>query len=233
MPECLQQTRPFRSWNWKVILINNASGNFLGPNSAREFGKSLKKNTTLRVLDLENNYLTNSSQDESGVVDFTYCLEKNKHLLSLNMANNLMGELCGLKFEQATSINKTLISFEFGFNNFKRAQVLAIQENLNNNLRDYKEERFREWKERKRMGEEDDKMRVLVIEEDQKRIREEQNEKRMKAMEKAREELWSQFLYEAEIDKMQLIQRLEESAKIRAEKGKGRRRKKGGGKKKK
>ena len=35
-------------------------GNFLGPLTAKEFGKSLKVNTTLKYLDLDNNYLTNN-----------------------------------------------------------------------------------------------------------------------------------------------------------------------------
>lgn len=45
----------------QMLVSNNVlrklelEGNNLGPQSARAFGKSLKKNTTLRVLDLESN----------------------------------------------------------------------------------------------------------------------------------------------------------------------------------
>lgn len=50
------------------------------------------------------------------------------------------------------------------------------------------------------------------------------------------EEEWRKYLLDSEIEKQQLIQQLEEAAKIRAEKGRGRRRgmggKKGGKKKK-
>ena len=42
------------------------------------------------------------------------------------------------------------------------------------------------------------------------------------------EEEWRKYLLDSEIEKQQLIQQLEEAAKIRAEKGKGRRRGMGG-----
>lgn len=70
-------------------------GNFLGPLSAKEFGRALKVNTTLKYLDLDNNYLTNNQQDTSGVTSFTKCLYKNKTLLSLHMANNGLKATCG------------------------------------------------------------------------------------------------------------------------------------------
>ena len=42
----------------KTLRKLELEGNLLGPQSARAFGKSLKKNITLRVLDLESNQLT-------------------------------------------------------------------------------------------------------------------------------------------------------------------------------
>ena len=41
--------------NNKVLRKLELEGNLLGPNSARAFGKALKKNITLRFLDLESN----------------------------------------------------------------------------------------------------------------------------------------------------------------------------------
>jgi hypothetical protein len=39
----------------KTLRKLELEGNLLGPNSARAFGKALKNNQTLRLLDLESN----------------------------------------------------------------------------------------------------------------------------------------------------------------------------------
>jgi Ran GTPase-activating protein (RanGAP) involved in mRNA processing and transport len=109
-----------------MMLSTNASlrkleleGNFLGPNTAKEFGDVLKdKNHTLQYLDLDDNYLTNSGQDNQGVFKFAKSLFKNTTLISLSVSNNAMGPLCGEKFEESTEANTTLINFEFGINPF-------------------------------------------------------------------------------------------------------------------
>lgn len=180
----------------KMLLTNKTikklelEGNFLGANSAREFGTALKVNNTLLLLDLENNYLVNVSGDDEGVKAFTDCLNYNKTLLSLNMGNNAMDPKCGQKFMDATTVNTTLISFEFGMNDFNREQVITIQDNLNRNKMAYDEERFREWKERKRMESEESEMRILVTAEQERIIREEENEKSQLEREKQRAALW-------------------------------------------
>ena len=59
-----------------MLISNNVlrklelEGNLLGPQSARAFGKSLKKNISLKVLDLESNQLTQDGQDMQGIYDF-------------------------------------------------------------------------------------------------------------------------------------------------------------------
>lgn len=78
----------------------------------------------------------------NGIKDFIKCLEKNKTLLSLNLANNNMDEECGSLFEEATRKNNTLIDFEFGFNNFKLEDVRKIQENLKRNKAKYDADRL-------------------------------------------------------------------------------------------
>jgi Ran GTPase-activating protein (RanGAP) involved in mRNA processing and transport len=54
----------------KTLRKLELEGNLIGPQSARAFGKSLKKNITLRVLDLESNQLTQDGQDMQGIYDF-------------------------------------------------------------------------------------------------------------------------------------------------------------------
>lgn len=212
------------------LLKLELEGNLLGPKTALEFGRVLKdKNKTLRFLDLENNYLTNSGATYDEVNSFSDCLKFNKSLLHLNLANNGMVEECGERFVKSTDENKTLICFEFGFNLFLLDQIRAIQENLKRNKKAYDEERFREWKERKRMAVEEGAMRILVTSEQKDEIMKDEAEKTRIATEKARDAAWKEFLMESELEKQRLIQRLEEAAKMRKSKPK---RKKKGGKKK-
>ena len=139
-------------------------GNLLGPKTAMAFGKVLKeKNKTLRFLDLENNFLTNSGATYDEVKTFSDCLVTNTTLLHLSLANNAMNEECGERFVTNTNINETLICFEFGLNQFLLEHVRAIRANLTRNKKAYDEERFLEWKERKRMAEEERQMKVTPI----------------------------------------------------------------------
>jgi hypothetical protein len=207
------------------LLKLELEGNLLGSITARELGEALKKNKTLKYLDLDNNYLTNGGQDNDGVFKFQKCLFKNVTLLSLSMANNAMGPLCGEKFEEATEANTTLINFEFGLNPFTLEQIRKIQDNLKRNKAAYDNERMREWRERMLMSTEEEAMSIKVTGEQERKIRDEEAEELSKAREAAREEIWKQMLYEAEIERQQLIQRLEESSKMRAERGKGKKKK--------
>lgn len=140
-----------------------------------------------------------------------------------------MIEECGERFVESTRVNTTLICFEFDLNPFLLEQVRAIQENLKRNKHAYDEERFREWKERKQMAEEERNMRILVTMEQKDSMMKEEAELSRIQREKARDAAWKEFLMESELEKQRLIQRLEEAAKMRKSKPK----RKGRGKKKK
>jgi hypothetical protein len=84
---------------------------------------------------------------------------------------------------------------------------------------------MREWKERKQMATEEEAMSIKVTGEQERKIREEEAFELSKAREQARDEIWKQLLLEAEIEKVQLLQRLEESAKMRGERSKGKKKK--------
>ena len=70
-------------------------GNQLGPKSATVFGKALLVNTSLQALDLENNSLTNDSDDAKGMIELIHALSKNTTLLSLNLGNNKLEQAIG------------------------------------------------------------------------------------------------------------------------------------------
>lgn len=130
-----------------------------------------------------------------------------------------------------TSVNKDLIDFEFGFNKFSLEQIRTIQENLKRNKAQYDQDRLREWKERKLMNDEDVRLKNQYIEEHARKQQEQFEEEARELREREIDEQWRKHLLDSEIEKQQLIQQLEEAAKMRAEKGK---KKKGGmgGKKK-
>lgn len=100
---------------------------------------------------------------------------------------------------------------------------------MKRNKEAYDEERFKEWKERKRMAEEERSMKILVTAEQKDHIMQDEAEKSRIAREKARDAAWKEFLMESELEKQRLIQRLEEAAEMRRKKPKRKGRK--GGKK--
>ena len=97
----------------KTLLKVELEGNLLENGTAAEFARVLRENRTLKVLDLENNNLTNSGQTKEEVKDIAAALDENVTLLSLNLANNNMEETIGNEFVIYTERNKTLINFEF------------------------------------------------------------------------------------------------------------------------
>ena len=121
--------------------------------------------------------MTNSSQAREEVKDLAASLEDNRTLLVLNLANNGMDENIGQSFVEHTAVNWNLICFDFTENNFLLEQTQEIIWNISRNKKAYDDMRLLEWKERKRMGKEEDMMRVKVTSEEKKMIVEEEAEK--------------------------------------------------------
>jgi len=66
--------------------------------TARVFALALRKNTTLKYLDLESNNLTQDTEENGGVEEMITALAENKTLLSLNLANNRLDAQIGRAF---------------------------------------------------------------------------------------------------------------------------------------
>jgi Ran GTPase-activating protein (RanGAP) involved in mRNA processing and transport len=143
----------------------NLEGNCLGPKCAAQFGKALKQNTSLLSLNLESNQLTQDGQECWGIDEFISFLYENKTLISLNIANNSLDTTVGDKLVHATHENTTLIDLNFSFNNFNIEQIRQIQANIKRNKAAYDAERLKEWRERKQMRDEDQKLQNLYFEE--------------------------------------------------------------------
>ena len=76
----------------KTLRKIGLEGNCLGMQTARVFALALRKNKTLRYLDLESNNLTHDGEETAGVEDMIQALASNKTLLSLNLGNNKLDE---------------------------------------------------------------------------------------------------------------------------------------------
>lgn len=107
----------------KTLRKLELEGNCLGLQTAKAFALALKKNTTLRYLDLESNNLTHETEDNHGVEEMIKALAENTSLLSINLANNKLDEQIGRQFVDLFSERRfnqrTIIDFEFGFNQFR------------------------------------------------------------------------------------------------------------------
>jgi Leucine Rich repeat len=98
--------------NNKVLRKLELEGNKLGPKSIQAFGSALEQNTTLRVLDIESNDIYKDKdapfdpETKRAVVpklfSFIESMQKNKTLLSLNLANCQMDDRCGQRWVVTT-----------------------------------------------------------------------------------------------------------------------------------
>jgi hypothetical protein len=107
---------------------------------------------------------------------------------------------------------------------------------LRRNKRIFDEERLIEWKERKFMRSEDEKLKLLFMQQNSKKEQGRMEEEAREVREDELNEKWKKFMYETEIEKQQVIQQLMEAALLRNTKRGGKRKGKGGkakGKKKK
>ena len=196
---------------------------------------ALRKNRTLRYLDLESNNLTHEGDENSGVEEMIGALAHNKYLLSLNLANNKLDDQIGRQFVDLFNPRRfnqeTIIDFEFGFNQFRLEETRQIQDYLKRNKEKYDMDRLEEWRERKRMGSEDQQLSKYYLEREtdheQRRMEEEAKSTREREIDK----MWKAMQLEESEEKKRIIAQLMEAADIRGTRGK--KKKKRGGKKKK
>ena len=116
----------------KTLRKLELEGNCLGLMSAKAFAFALRNNRTLRYLDLESNNLCHEGEENQGVEDMIGALAQNTTLLSLNLANNKLDEQIGRQFVDLFNPNRfdqrTIIDFEFGFNQFRLEDVSRSNE---------------------------------------------------------------------------------------------------------
>lgn len=157
-------------------------------------------------------------------------LDKNTTLRSLNLANNQLNEDCGAKLVEKLEHNTTLIDLDFSMNQIGVEASRQIQAYLKRNKAIYDAERLKEWKERKLMRYEDQKLKELYLQEQSNKEQQRMEEEQAEIREIDLNEKWKKYMLETELEKQQIITQLTEAAILRQTKGK---KKKGKGKKKK
>jgi len=131
-----------------------------------------------------------------GVYELVEFLDHNKTLLSLNLANNQMDEKCGTMFRERIERNETLIDFDFSMNNFNIQDSRIIQDCLKRNKAAYDLKRLKEWKERKVMREEDEKLKELYLQEQSAKEQERMEEEAKEIREAELNGKWKKFILE-------------------------------------
>ena len=136
---------------------------------------------------------------------FIPALRVNKHLLSLNLGNNKLDETIGKECDDMLDDNFTLIDFEFGQNLFHLDQIRSIQQKLRRNNEIYKENRLREWRERKSMLAEDQELTSMYLIEQTKKEQDRMEEENKEHREREIDVMWKKYAEEQADIKKQVI----------------------------
>jgi len=194
---------------------------------------AIRKNKTLRSLDMESNNLTHDGEENGGVEEMIHALCQNTTLLSLNVGNNKLDEGIGRMFVDCLNQNHSLIDFEFGFNNFRLEDIRRLQDLLRRNKAEYDAARLKEWRERKMMREEDHALQKHYLEKETRVEQANMEEEAKSTREREIDKMWKAMQLEDAEEKKRTILQLMEAADIRGTKGKKKKGRKGKGKKKK
>lgn len=142
------------------------------------------------------------NEDTRGVqFYFIDALRTNKTLIALNVANNQLDDSLGKDFKNMLEVNTTLIDFEISFNMFHLTDVREIQRLLQRNNKEFNENRLREWKERKHMLNEDEKLHGMYLKEETKTEQVRMEEEAREHREMEIDQTWKKYLTEAATEK--------------------------------
>jgi len=119
--------------NYSVKKIE-LDNNALGPKTCQAFGDSLTKNNSLVYLSLDSNPLSSES-DHSGIKYISDAIKVNKSLTSLNLWRTGISAIAGGILASAIEQNTTLLFCDIGQNNIQMSDVKRIVDQLDANLR--------------------------------------------------------------------------------------------------
>eukprot|EP00397_Hematodinium_sp_SG-2012_P040096 GEMP01043881.1.p1 GENE.GEMP01043881.1~~GEMP01043881.1.p1 ORF type:complete len:392 (+),score=136.20 GEMP01043881.1:71-1246(+) len=108
-------------------------GNNLGIKTAKALADALCKNQTLRSLNLDGNNLTQSGNDQAGVISLAQSLGKNNALRVLMLPKNHITAQCGDYFCRSMEQNDTITMLDLSANELGVMQLRKVDEIVRKN----------------------------------------------------------------------------------------------------
>ncbi|KAF9147314.1 hypothetical protein BG015_011079 [Linnemannia schmuckeri] len=103
-------------------------GKILRGKGLRKLAETLKTDSTLTIL-----YLNNNSIEDNGAVALSVALKTNSNLTTLHLTRNPIGESGAVALSEALKTNSTLTTLHLGSNWFRENGVVALFETLKTN----------------------------------------------------------------------------------------------------
>ncbi|CAJ1351054.1 unnamed protein product [Effrenium voratum] len=212
----------------KGLLKLECEGNNLGVQAAEKIGEALRKNDTLRSLNLESNNLTASGNDQKGIIKLADALQENQSLRVLMLSKNGITAQAGEYFVRAIEANDSLTLVDLSGNDASPSveQLRRIDAVVQRNRERLSTIRRAERRERFALYNEEFRCRQHAMQVEAMRLEiEAMQERRLNRM-KARSERWVEEIQEKVEEERRKQEDLSEEAALRAEANKSKGKKK-------
>jgi len=203
-------------------------GNNLGMKAAEAIGEALKKNNSLRSLNLESNNLTASGGDQRGIINLAEALHENRSLRVLMLSKNGITAQAGEHLVKAIEANEMLTLVDLSGNDpsLSVEQLRRIDDAVQRNRERASAIRRAERRERFALYNEEFKCRQHYMQVEAMRLEIEAHEERRLNRMKARFDRWVEEIDEVARQKATTVEELESDAADRAAAAQGKGKKK-------
>lgn len=193
-------------------------GNNLGVRAAEAIGEALKKNQSLRSLNLESNNLTASGNDQKGITKLAEALHENRSLRVLMLSKNGITAQAGEHLVKAIEANEMLTLVDLSGNDpsLSVEQLRRIDDAVQRNRERASAIRRAERRERFALYNEEFKCRQHYMQVEAMRLEIEAHEERRLNRMKARFDKWVEEIDETAREEKNTIEELESDAADRA-----------------
>merc|ERR1719499_906934 len=173
-------------------------GNNLGVRAAEAIGEALRKNNSMRSLNLESNNLTAAGNDQKGIIKLADALRDNSSLRVLMLSKNCITVQAGEHLVKAIEMNESLTLVDLSGNDpsFSVEQLRRIDAAVQRNAARQSAIRRAERRERFALYNEEFKCRQHYMQVEAMRLEIEAHEERRLNRMKARFEKWAEDLQE-------------------------------------
>jgi len=202
-------------------------GNNLGIKTAKAMADALKINRTLRCLNLDGNNLTQSGNEQSGVISLAEALAENNILRVLLLSKNHITGQCGDLFCSAMESNKTLTLLDLSGNELGVMQIRKVDEIVRQNREVLSTKRRAERRERFTLHAEEFRCRQYDMQVEAMRLEVEALEERRLNRMRDMYQNWKKDTEDRKLKEAELIELTMQEAEERKAAQKGKKGKKG------